>query len=239
MESFTGPPADLLLKQSGVLKYEGNVHLLDSACGFGLVTSRLFEALPSKDGVKVVCGDLEPNMLDAVQARMEREGWSAETKIVDAQAIPFPDDTFTHVATCFGFQLFPDAQLALRETNRVLQPGGKSSITTWASVGWLALVLAAVPTFPIPPIFTGDWAKEESIRDAYAKAGFVDVKIEVLEFSTPTSVEHQLEMMRGSLAEVLDGEAGERYLKLGQEKYGEGDFQLPGWKALIATGTKA
>lgn len=88
MERATGHPVRVLLKQAGLLsRSTEDVHLLDNACGGGVVSSYLFERVDgeARKGLKVTCGDLEPKMLETTRERMAAEGWTAETAVVDAQ----------------------------------------------------------------------------------------------------------------------------------------------------------
>ena len=66
-----------------------SVHLLNNACGGGVVSSYLFNMLnqEARRGVKVTCGDLEPKMLETTRERMSAEDWTAETAIVEAQVL--------------------------------------------------------------------------------------------------------------------------------------------------------
>ena len=90
-----------MLKQSGVLpNLPANTVLLDNAAGAGCVTATLLEAL-KRDSVtldtlgrtKIVCGEIEPNMLKALEQRVTENGWEkiVEVKNVDALVgvIPF------------------------------------------------------------------------------------------------------------------------------------------------------
>lgn len=125
--------------------------LLDNACGAGVVTKFLFE-LSGLEGrtVEVVAGDFEEKMVELMRARVEKNGWNARALVVDAQvrrscfpppasrlsfgfadagtdemvvqAIPFPDNHFTHVATNFAIQLLPDPILALKGQLPSLSP---------------------------------------------------------------------------------------------------------------------
>ena len=64
-----------MLKQSGVLpNIPANTVLLDNAAGAGCVTATLLKALKRDSltldtlgGTKIVCGEIEPNMLKALR----------------------------------------------------------------------------------------------------------------------------------------------------------------------------
>ena len=51
---------------------------------------------------------------------------------MDMQAIDLPDASVDAVVCRFGYMLVPDVALALRETRRVLRPGGRLAFATWA-----------------------------------------------------------------------------------------------------------
>jgi len=74
---------------------------------------------------RVVATDLTPEML-AETARLARERGFAnvETRPADAEALPFPNDTFDLVACRLAFHHFPHPEAAVREFARVLKPGG-------------------------------------------------------------------------------------------------------------------
>ena len=51
---------------------------------------------------------------------------------MDMQAIDLPDASVDGVVSRYGYMLVPDPALALRETRRVLKPGGRLAFATWA-----------------------------------------------------------------------------------------------------------
>ncbi len=51
---------------------------------------------------------------------------------MDMQAIDLPDSSVDAVVSRYGYMLVPDPALALRETRRVLRPGGRLAFATWA-----------------------------------------------------------------------------------------------------------
>jgi ubiquinone/menaquinone biosynthesis C-methylase UbiE len=86
MEEITRVPAKAMLVQSGLLPSppKGAV-VLDNACGGGVVTAQLFDAIGKESDVRVVCGDLEDYMVKSAAERIKVNGWNAEATIVDAQ----------------------------------------------------------------------------------------------------------------------------------------------------------
>jgi ubiquinone/menaquinone biosynthesis C-methylase UbiE len=50
----------------------------------------------------------------------------------DAARLPFPDSHFDRAVSTFGIMFAPDQQGAARELARVVKPGGRAVITSWA-----------------------------------------------------------------------------------------------------------
>src|SRR5205823_5009080 len=50
---------------------------------------------------------------------------------IDAQELPFRDNSMDLVVCCFGYMFVPDKAKAFAEAYRVLQPGGMLLFTTW------------------------------------------------------------------------------------------------------------
>lgn len=95
MELATGPPADLLLRQCGLLPLPTSrsgaspLHILDNACGAGIVTQKIMEDLNSiQSHLSVICGDLSPPMLDVAKCRIQAGRWPAEIKTIDVLVRP-------------------------------------------------------------------------------------------------------------------------------------------------------
>ena len=91
MEEVTSVPAKAMLVQSGLLPNPpSNAVVFDNACGTGIVTSALFNAVGNDSGVKIVCGDLEKGMVETASKRIEANNWNAEAKVADARVLTSP-----------------------------------------------------------------------------------------------------------------------------------------------------
>src|SRR5690348_8860185 len=93
--------------------------LLESAAGTGAVTEELHQALPDAE---IVATDLNQPMLDVAAARLSSDRVSYVA--ADAQALPFPDNSFDLVVCQFGAMFFPDRVRGHSEAWRVLDHGG-------------------------------------------------------------------------------------------------------------------
>jgi ubiquinone/menaquinone biosynthesis C-methylase UbiE len=94
--------------------------VLEVGCGPGWFTSALVRAVP--DGRVVSC-DLQPDMARLAVGRVGERGL-VHAAVADAQALPFPDETFdtSLLATVLGE--VPNPLACLCEIRRVLVPGG-------------------------------------------------------------------------------------------------------------------
>ncbi|MBL3590740.1 MAG: bifunctional demethylmenaquinone methyltransferase/2-methoxy-6-polyprenyl-1,4-benzoquinol methylase UbiE [gamma proteobacterium endosymbiont of Lamellibrachia anaximandri] len=99
--------------------------VLDLAAGTGDLSAR-FSGLVGPDG-QVVFTDINAAMLEQGRERMLDEGRVGNLQYaqVDAQYLPFPDNTFDCVTIAFGLRNVTDKQKALDAIFRVVRPGGR------------------------------------------------------------------------------------------------------------------
>jgi SAM-dependent methyltransferase len=154
--------------------------LADVACGPGTLS-----ILAALEGASVKALDVAPDMLAQFRRRV------AETPLIpagrieitegDGQNLPWEDDGFDGAFSMFGLIFFPDRAAGFRELKRVLKPGRRAVVSSWAPrTGPFSLVLDSIadllPGYPFgkgkAPLGDPDEMAEEM-----RGAGFRDVVV--------------------------------------------------------------
>ena len=99
--------------------------ILDAACGTGIITPILLEAVGSSGTVTAV--DFAPEMI--IRARAKNFGPNARFLVADVMDLPFENCTFDLVVCNGSLPHFPDLKGSLREMKRVLKNGGRLIIS--------------------------------------------------------------------------------------------------------------
>ncbi|HHH39684.1 MAG TPA: bifunctional demethylmenaquinone methyltransferase/2-methoxy-6-polyprenyl-1,4-benzoquinol methylase UbiE [Sedimenticola sp.] len=102
--------------------------VLDLASGTGDLAAR-FAGIVGRQGL-VVMSDINAAMLEQGRVRMADEGLVGNLAFVqlNAEAIPFPDNSFDCITIGFGLRNVTDKQRALGEMYRVTRPGGRALV---------------------------------------------------------------------------------------------------------------
>lgn len=129
-----------MMKQAPISK---GANVLDIAAGTGDVS---FAVAKTKHPAHIQCTDLVNEMLDVARAHVQYEGKNAGVPIhfdvVDAQNIPYEDNSYDAITMAYGIRNMPDRPRALREMLRVLKPGGSLTcleFSTPPNAVWRAL----------------------------------------------------------------------------------------------------
>ncbi len=98
----------------------------------GTGSGALWVNIPDKIPVKwnIILSDLSQGMLDAAWRNLVVTGRNFKFEQIDAQAIPYPDETFDVVIANHMIYHIPDREKALSEIKRVLKKGGHLIATT-------------------------------------------------------------------------------------------------------------
>ena len=74
---------------------------------------------------RIIAADLSREMLNVAQKRAAKLSMDVSFLLADAEALPFPDETFDTVVSSLSTCTFPDPVAALKEMARVCRPTGK------------------------------------------------------------------------------------------------------------------
>ena len=111
-----------------LLKTPENARILELGCGHGLLWKENITRIPA--GWNLTLSDLSPGMLDAAWRNLVVTGRTIQFKEIDAQAIPFEDESFDAVIANHMLYHVPDRPKAIAEIKRVVKPGGHVFATT-------------------------------------------------------------------------------------------------------------
>jgi ubiquinone/menaquinone biosynthesis C-methylase UbiE len=126
MMEFLKPMSDEMIR---MLHLKDNDIVLDVATGTGEPGLTIASILQNG---KVTGIDLSEKMIAVAEENALKRGIkNFETICCDISALPFVNDTFTAITCRFGFNLFPDMNLALSEMVRVLKPEGRIVASVW------------------------------------------------------------------------------------------------------------
>lgn len=165
------------------IELEPHHRVLDIACGTGVPALAIAAQLES--GNSMVATDISPEMLRLLARRAYSMPLiTINFAVVDAHALSFPDHSFDAVTCGFGLMFCADPTRVLMEMRRVLRPGGRFAISTWAppaensfitTYGRAVAEVLSLPRYdraaPGPFRFT----QTDELRTLLSSAGFIDV----------------------------------------------------------------
>lgn len=153
--------------------------VLDVATGPGTLA-----LVAAEQGYRVTAVDFSEAMLDRFRRACTERGISGiDIRQGDGQDLPFADRSFDRAFSMFGVIFFPDRGAGFRELHRVLQPGGRAVVSSWAptdEVPLLAAFAAAIrdhspgPSGPMPSLPLAD---TDALRKELSDAGFRYVEV--------------------------------------------------------------
>jgi ubiquinone/menaquinone biosynthesis C-methylase UbiE len=120
--------------------------VLDVACGTGHVALEAARAFCDVTGV-----DYVPELVEVARRRAEAEGLDVDFQVGDAEAMPFPDDSFDFVLSAIGVMFTADHDRAAAELVRVCRPGARIGMANWTPTGFVGQILKTVGKHAAPP----------------------------------------------------------------------------------------
>ena len=111
--------------------YRGR-RVLEVGCGAGVDLARF-----AKGGADVTGVDIAGSAIDLARANFEQQGLRGDFRVANAEALPFPDDSFDLVYAHGVVQYTRNDRQLIAECHRVLRPGGLALFQVYNRVSWL------------------------------------------------------------------------------------------------------
>lgn len=156
-------------------------HVLDIACGTGLVTFRAASAVGAKG--EVIGTDISETMVESCRAVATARGVAnVRFERMEAEKLSLPDASFGAVLCALGMMYVTDFAGSIREVFRVTKPGGRAVSAVWGKrdrCGWaqiFSIVERRVQSDVCPMFFQLGTGEMQAVL--FANAGFADVHTE-------------------------------------------------------------
>jgi SAM-dependent methyltransferase len=163
--------------------------VLELAAGLGETGMLAAELVAPMGGV--IISDQAEAMLEGARARAAALGLSnVEFQVLNAEWIDLPVASVDAVLCRWGYMLMADTATALRETRRVLRPGGATALAVWDAVEhnpWALLPATELRerglSAAAPPDAPGPFAlgNAELLAGLLDQAGFAEIRVDSLD----------------------------------------------------------
>ena len=175
------PAQSLMLDMAALQPGE---RVLDVACGTGLVSFRIINAVGEKGAV--VGTDISGKMVEAARRlAAERSVQNARFERFDAEELKLNEEPFDAAVCGLGLMYVPNPVKALEEMRRLLKPGGRAAAAVWgarAKCGWAEIfpVTDARVASEVCPMFF-HLGTQDMLARCFTEASFTDIRYERLE----------------------------------------------------------
>lgn len=177
VEKYFGPFARRALE---LVELAPDSRVLDVACGPGTLSR-----LAAKTAASVSAIDFSKGMIDILNQTLAQEGiTNIDTTCGDGQDLPYADASFDAAFSLFGLMFFPDRMKGYAGIHRILKPGGRILVSSWAPLAdspamWtmFGAIRAMKPELPEPKTVIDSLENPEFFKNELEAAGFVDVAI--------------------------------------------------------------
>jgi ubiquinone/menaquinone biosynthesis C-methylase UbiE len=167
--------------------------VLDVAAGNGNVT-----LAAARRWCDVTSTDYVPALLDRGRERATADHLTVEFREADAEALPFPDNSFDVVVSTFGVMFTPDQDKAAAELLRVCRSGGKIGMANWTPEGFIGQLFKTLGKYLPPPAGVRSpalWGTRVRLDELFGKAGNIDAQPRMFVFRYK-SPEHWLDVFK-------------------------------------------
>ena len=137
--------------------------VLDVAAGNGNAS-----LAAARRGADVIASDYVEELLEGTRRRAAAEGLALETRVADAENLPFDDASFDTVLSTFGVMFTPNPDRSAAELLRVCRPGGRIGLANWTPEGFIGHMFRIVGAHVPPPAGVPSplaWGTEARLAD--------------------------------------------------------------------------
>ena len=232
-----------------------SVHVaLELACGTGRVTRHLRNVIPAN--ANLIASDISSDMMAVAKEKLSSA--NIDWQIINAEELPYDDNSIDLVVCCFGYMFVPGKVKAYHEAYRVLKPGSMLLMTTWDKLEHngasyvYRMIVEKYLTEPLPETcnLAVSMSDDKAIKKDLQQAGFSKIIIESVDkISENRSAKEAVEALTqsGSVYDeimkrnpALINEIKETLEKELSEKFGASPMKAPisalitqAWKDLI------
>jgi len=160
------------------LSVEGK-EVLDVGAGTGALSFLLLQ----QGARKVTCGDISEYMLNECRKKATNMGFKEDRidfRVLDAESLPYAENSYDVVVTGMSFGLFPDQPKAVKEMVRVVRHGGSISVGAHGPEHYwepMDAFIRSTNIFYLMGYRPEFWPRTEiEVRNMMAKAGLSDIK---------------------------------------------------------------
>jgi len=187
--------------------------VLEIAAGTGRVTRHILERIPAT--TKLIASDISGDMLAIGKKKLSH--LDIDWQIIDAQQLPFSDNSIDLVVCCFGYMFVADRPKAMGEVYRILKKGGQLLFTTWdkleknAASYYSRSIAMKYLDEPLPESdnLATSMSDEAVIAPLLKDAGFKKISIEKVELLSVSSTAKE-----AAYGHVVGGSVYERIIKI-------------------------